>query len=112
MAALTVQDISSNAGTQIDFVAATVTVGDTIALVDDSTRLLVDNRSGAPITVTLTSYQLVQGLAVSNRVVTVAAGKLKSIPLYKALHGNPASSYVATAVCSAVTTVTVAAVKG
>lgn len=110
MAALTLQNIGAAAGTAITFAAATVTVGDTIQLVDDSAKLLVNNASAGSINVTLTSYTTVQGLAVANRVVAVPANTIKAIPLYKGLNGNPASNSVATAVCSAVTTVTLAAI--
>lgn len=108
MALLTAVNINDSAGTQVDFVAATVTTGDTVALVDDRAKLLVNNGSGAPITVTIPSYKTLYGLTVPDRVVTVAAGKLKAIPLYYALNADPANSYRAKFTCSAVTTVTVA----
>lgn len=110
MALLAVVNINDAAGTQIDFVAATVTTGDTIPITDDRTKALVNNGSGAPITVTVSSYKSQYGLVVPDRSVTVAAGKLKAIPLYYALNADSTNSYRAKLVCSSVTTVTIAAV--
>jgi hypothetical protein len=72
------------------------------------TFLVVNNASGAPITVTLTAYGTGPGgNPVSNRVVSVAAGTTDYIgPLDPAGFTNPADGLVQIAY-SAVTSVTV-----
>jgi len=111
MADITVLNINDVAGTAIPFVAATVTAGDKAILSDDRSKLLVDNRSGSSINVTLDSFKTVQGLTVPNRVTAVPANTLKAIPLYKELNANPADLNKAHFVCSAVTTVTLAVIN-
>ena len=109
MAALTVQPILA-AGTTVAFSAATVTTGDTVAL-DTQTTVLVNNGSGSSINVTFTSKRpAADGYTVADKVVAVAAGAIKGFALDPAVY-NDSTTAVATIVCSAVTTVTLAATR-
>lgn len=110
MALLTRQSASGLDGATITSVTPTVTTGDTL-VGGQSVHLLVNNGSGAPINVTLTTPETVEGsLAVADRVIAVAAGALREIPVPSRY--NDRTTGLATVVCSAVTTVTIAAVQG
>lgn len=108
MATLATQ-VVAEAGTTLSTSAATATTGDKFAA-GDGCWLHVNNGSGGSINVTITTPGTSHGLAVADRVVAVAAGAIKliAIPSY---YGDPADSNLATAVCSSVTTVTVAALR-
>jgi hypothetical protein len=96
-------------GVTLPFVAANAG-GDTLAP-DDRTALLVKNGSGSSITVTFVTPNTVSGLAIADVVLTVAAGATALSPtLTSALFGDPTSGLV-TINYSAVTTVTVQAVR-
>ena len=109
MALLAHQKISAAAGTAITFAAA-AGGGDTYKPTDDASKLLVKNDSAGSIDVTIPVPATVAGLAVSSRVVAVAAGALKAIPLLR-VYADPADDLV-DITYSAVTTVTVAIVRG
>lgn len=84
--------------------------GDTIAP-DDRTALLVKNGSGSSINVTFTTPGTVSGLAIADVVLAVAAGATALSPtLTAALFGDPTSGLVSISY-SAVTTVTVQAIR-
>jgi hypothetical protein len=107
MAALTTQNIVY-AGTAPTFAAATVTVGDTFET-GPRRFAVIKNGSGAPIAASIeVPTSLTPYTQVDNDVeYTVAAGGESWIPL----HSDYASSgNRTTIVCSAVTSVTVAAV--
>jgi len=104
--ALLTQQLIDPAGTTVTFAAAT-SGGDTFKPVSDRAKLLVKNDSGGSINVTLTTFKTVTGLTVPNRVVAVAAGVIKAIPLLKELYADPADGLIDIAY-SAVTSVTVA----
>lgn len=110
MAALTTQQIAL-AGTVITPVAATASTGDTFTA-DDHTWLMVVNGSGSSINVTITIAQ--KGPAATTigpLVVAVAATTTKHIgPFPAAFFQDPVAGNC-TVVCSAVTTVTIAAVR-
>jgi hypothetical protein len=109
MALLPRQNASGLDGIEIDFDPATVTTGDTL-VGGQSVHLLVNNGSGGSINVVLTTPETVEGtLAVADRTIAVAAGAIREIPV-PSRYNN--SSGVATVVCSAVTSVTLAAVQG
>jgi len=107
MAALTAQVVDP-AGTTVVFSAA-ASGGDTFKATSDRAKLLIKNDSGASINVTLTVVKTVVGLVVPNRVVAVAAGVIKAIPLLKELYVDPADGLIDIAY-SAVTTVTQAVI--
>lgn len=109
MATLTTQVVTELASTALSTSAATATTGDKFA-VGEGCVLYVNNGSGGSITVTITTPGTSNGLAIADRTVTVAAGAIKliAVPSY---YGDPADSNLATAVCSSVTTVTVAALR-
>lgn len=110
MALLTRQNASGLDGATITFSAATAATGDTL-VGGQGVHLLVNNGSGAGITVTLTTPETVEGtLAVADRAVTVGAGAIREIPVPSRY--NDRTTGLATAVCSAVTSVTIAAVQG
>jgi hypothetical protein len=110
MALLTRQSASDLTGATITFSAATVTTGDTL-VGGQSVHLLVNNASGSPITLTLTTPETVEGsLAVADRAITVTNGTIREIPV-PSRYNDPTTG-LATFICSAVTSVTVAAVQG
>ena len=101
----------TRAGVALSGSAATVTDGD--AFVNTGKEIVVvNNGSGAPITVTLKfgTNGKVDGQAATERTVTVAAGAVKAIGPFPTAAYNDANSRV-TVVCSAVTTVTVQALQ-
>ena len=101
----------SRAGIDIAGTAATVTDGDAFPNTGKEV-VLVNNGSGAPITVTLKFGTLgkVDGQTATERTVTVAAGVTKAIGPFTAKEYNDANNRV-TVICSAVTTVTVKAIS-
>jgi hypothetical protein len=77
------------AGTVVPLTAPTVD-GDVVDI--GAIILMVANGSGASITVTVRSTKTVQGLTVSNNIVTVAAGTTKAIPIPGGLFEQPAGA--------------------
>lgn len=71
----------------------------------------VRNGDASPMTVTLATPGTVDGLAIADRAVTVAAGGSRMIPVPVAAYGDPADSGLASITYSAVTSVTVAALR-
>ena len=108
MAALTVQTASRD-GIDVSGVTPTASTGDTFANTG-SEFLLVRNGSGAPITVTFDITATLDAQTVTDRAVTVGAGVKKLIGPFPTGWYNDGNASVK-ATCSAVTTVTVAAVK-
>lgn len=108
MALLTAQKLGVSAGVTLTFAAA-AGGGDTFKAEDDLSRLLVKNDSAGSINVTITVPATVAGLAVSSRVVAVAAGAIRAIPLLM-VYVDPADGLL-DITYSAVTTVTVAVVR-
>ena len=89
-------------------VTPTATHGNKI-LNDGKTFLLVKNGSGSPVTVTFNTPGSVDGQAIDDLVVSVAAGKLVAIGPFTSVF-NQSDGYV-WAVFSAVTDVTIAACR-
>ncbi len=109
MALLTRQDASGYAGGTVTPVAASAG-GDTL-VGGQCVELYVNNGSGSSINVTLVTPEVVEGsLAVADRVIAVAAGTLRFIPV-PSRYNDPATG-LASVTYSAVTTVTVAAKLG
>lgn len=107
MAALTVQQIGL--GTLITPVAATVTVGDTVAP-DDRTWFEVTNNSGGSINATLDVPGSTFGSSNPDFVQAIANGVTRRFgPLVPAL-ADPTTG-LCKITCSSVTSVTVAAVR-
>ena len=106
MADLTVTNIEA-AGTAVSLAAA-AGGGDSFAGTGKEV-LIVANGSGSPINVTIATHKTVNGLDVPDRVVAVAAGARKYIPVGKehvdSSDGNVDISY------SDVTTVTVGVIR-
>lgn len=115
MATLTVQPISE-AGAALSYAAA-ASGGDVFVNADDRTFLHVKNGGGSSVTVTITAQTTsatVPGLGIvtkANRTVAVPSGEDRLIgPLPHKAFNNPANSQVSVGY-SAVTSVTVAAVR-
>lgn len=106
MATLTMQ-VVGNEGRAISFSAAAG--GGDAAATGSGAVLLVNNGGASPVTVTMVTPGTVEGLAITDRAVTVAAGAIEAIPLDD-LYTNP-STGLASITYSAVTSVTVAAVR-
>lgn len=96
-----------SAGNAVPFVAASA--GGDAAQTGDTLVLLVKNGDASSHTVTLVTPGTVDGLAVADRAVVVAAGTTVAIPL-KDVYTNPATN-LASFSYDAVTSVTVAVVK-
>lgn len=110
MALLTVQNIGVSAGIVPTYAAATATTGDTLPG-GQGVFAHIKNGSTASINATITTPESIDGdLAVADRVVAVAAGADRMVPVQSRY--NDAATGVATVVCSAVTTVTIAALRG
>ncbi|MGE4164085.1 MAG: hypothetical protein AB7G23_20350 [Vicinamibacterales bacterium] len=108
MALLTRQDASGLTGAAITFTSA-AGGGDTLAG-GQGVHLHVINGDGSPINVTITTPDVVDGdLAVADRVIAVAAGAHRIIPIPRRYNNG---SGIASVAYSAVTSVTVAAVRG
>jgi hypothetical protein len=108
MALLAVQQVTL-AGLDVNPVSAT-SGGDT-APVGDRTYLHVINGSGSAVTVTLATTQTVSGLAVADVTHSVPAGKTTILPLFPATLLAD-STGICSITYSAVTSVTVAVVRG
>lgn len=109
MALLTRTDASGPSGAALTFVAA-AGGGDTM-VGGQCAKLFVNNGSGSSINVTLVTPETVEGaLAVADRVVAVAAGAIREIPVPSRY--NDPSTGLTSITYSAVTTVTVAASLG
>lgn len=116
MALLVLQKASLDGLSEAGFAAATATTGDTF-LEDgkQETVLEVNNGSGGSINVTITAVQtsaVVAGVGpvtIANKVVAVPDGARRIIGPFPKAYVN--STGHVTAICSAVTTVTVRAVK-
>lgn len=111
MATITPQS-SARVATDLVWVAATVTTGDQWVNTGNE-MLLVNNASGAPINVTIPTPILADGnLTVADKVIAVGAGKIGFLgPFPRATYSDAADSFKAKAVCSSVTSVTLAVVK-
>lgn len=96
-----------SAGNAVPFVAASA--GGDAAATGDSVVLLMKNGDASPHTVTLVTPGTVDGLALADRPVVVAAGTTAAIPL-KDIYLNSATN-LASFTYDAVTAVTVAVVK-
>jgi hypothetical protein len=108
MALLTVQTVTDVAGTTVVYTAANAS--DTVKVVDGRTKLLVRTGGTAGITVTITTYKIINGLALPNRVMSsIAANTDKSIPLINDLYANPADTLTTIAI-SPTTAVTTAVI--
>jgi hypothetical protein len=96
---------------QIDLtmVAPTAGTGDTWVNTG-AEMLVVNNASGSPINVTIPLTPTPDGLAVTSRVVAVAAGKIELIGDFPPGQYNDATGVVK-ATCSAVATVTIGVFK-
>lgn len=108
MAALTVQTCSRD-GIDVSGVTPTATTGDTMGN-NGQEFFLVRNGSGSPITVTFDIVATLDAQTVTDRAVTVNAGVMKLIGPFPPAIYNDANSAVK-AVCSSVTSVTIAAVR-
>lgn len=108
MATLTTQNISTS-GILPTYAAAS---GGGDAMVADSTSFLhIKNGAGSPITVTLVTPATVDTtLAVGDRTVTVGATSEQMIAVPDSLYRDPTTG-LAAITYSAVTTVTVAAIR-
>lgn len=110
MAALTTQTVNRTTGQTLTTAAATTGAGDTWTNTG-SEFLYINNASGGSITVTVTIPLLVDGVAISTgKQFTVGATTIKLIGPF------PTSTYTdtngnATVTYSAVTSVTVAAIR-
>lgn len=107
MAALTLQDASGPTGATITFGAA----GASDTMVGGQGRYLhYRNASGGSINVTVVTPETVDGdLAVTDRVVAVAAGTDRIIPVPRRY--NDATTGIATITTSSQTSITVASVQ-
>lgn len=92
MATLTRQSIAI-AGTAITFDDAT-TGGDKAAPAE-GVKLWIKNDGAVPVTLTLVTPGTVEGLAIADQTVTVAAGAIKAVPLLPRLYANKADSGLA-----------------
>lgn len=97
-----------NAGLAITTSTPTATDGDTCQT-GPGIFYYVNNGSGSSITVTLTTPGTVDGLAISDRSVTVAASATTLIPLTN-LYRDPTTGK-ATVTCSSTSSVKVAVIK-
>jgi hypothetical protein len=108
MALRTVQDASNLAGVQLTFTAANAS--DTLPG-GQGVKIIVNNASGAGITVTLVTPETVEGtLAVGDRAITVGAGTLWEIPV-PSRYNDPTTG-LTTVTFSATATVTYAVSRG
>lgn len=109
MALLTTQ-VPTAAGAVPTLSAATATTGDTFSL-DDRTFIQIVNGSGGSINAVFTSYRATsEGYVVTDKTVAVGAGVTKLILLDPVAYTDPTTN-LAKCVCSAVTTVTIAAIR-
>jgi hypothetical protein len=109
LALLTVANASGLDGAALTFTAATSGAGGDTLTGGQGVHLYVNNGSGASINVTIATPETVEGsLAVADRVIAVAAGQNREIPVPSRY--NDATG-LATVTYSAVTTVTVAAAR-
>jgi hypothetical protein len=96
-------------GSAVTYSAATATVGDAVTP-DDRGFVHVKNGSGASITATLVIPGSLYGVARPDVAVTVPAGSDRFIGPMNTDFADPADGQV-DVICSAVTSVTVAAVR-
>lgn len=113
MATLTVTEIT-RAGVDVVGVAPTAVTGD--EWLNTGRELIeIKNGSGAPITVTLDIKGTIDagagGLAITDRSVTIAAGVTKAMGPFPPGIYNDSATGRAKAICSAVVTVTIKALK-
>ena len=107
--ALLVHQVVSDAGAALNLVAASAG-GDTYALTDDKSFLVIRNADATSKTVTVPTPGTVDGLAIADRALSVAAGATSILPLSKTAYRDTATG-LATFTYSAVTSVTVAVVR-
>ena len=110
MATLTVQQIALS-GLEATFSSATASTGDKF-LPGDTTFIEVVNGGGSDITATITTQTTsIGGAAVADIAVTVTAGERRHIGPFPKEYFAASSDGLAVVVCSAVTSVTIAAIK-
>lgn len=109
MALLTHQVVNSAGLADVVFAAAAAT-GDTYKLDDDKSVLLVKNDDVAAKTATAVTPITIEGLAVADKALTVAAGKIGALPLKRGLYRN-SSDGLASFTYDAVTNLKVAVVR-
>lgn len=105
MATLQTQTIGD--GVEIEFAAASL--GGDKCRTGDGVRLLLKNDDAASTTVTIATPGTVDGLAIDDRVVTVAAGKIEAVSV-KDLYRDKATG-LASITYSSVTDLGVAVVR-
>jgi hypothetical protein len=106
--AITAVDIA-DAGIDVTTLPTTPTATHGNKVLNDGlTFVMVDNGSGAPITVTIDTPGTVDGLAIENREVAVGAGKRYAIRL-RPVHSQ--SDGYAWITCSSTTSVTIGAFR-
>lgn len=112
MADLTITTTTRSAvSNPVTFTAATATVGNKWVNTGRE-MIIIRNASGSPITATVVSPITRDGLAVQDRIYTVAAGATDIYgPFPKATYSDVDDSNKAKVVCSSVTSVTIAAIK-
>jgi hypothetical protein len=110
MATLTVQQIALT-GLEATYSAATATTGDKFTP-GDTTFIDVVNGGGSDITATITTPNTsIGGAAIADLAITVTAGERRHIGPFPREHFADPSDGLAKVVCSAVTSVTIAALK-
>jgi hypothetical protein len=109
MATLTVTDIS-RAGVSVAGATPTATTGDEW-LNTGREFIEIKNGSGGDITVTLDIKGTVDGLTITDRTVSVAAGATKAIGPFPVGMYNDSNTGRAKATCSAVSSITIKALK-
>jgi len=107
VATLAIQNIDQD-GLEAVYSAATASTGDKV-VPGAGSFVHVVNGSGSDITVTLVTPGKVSGLDVDDQEVTVTAGESRFIAVGN-LYRDPADG-LATVICSAVTTVTIASLR-
>lgn len=112
--ALLVKQVSKRIANDLTMSAATVTTGDTFAN-DGKVRLLVSNAGVGTTVVTITTPslptdRLIDGQAVSDRTISVGAGKHAWLGPFPKNTYNDASGLVKVT-CSVVTSVTLAVLE-
>jgi hypothetical protein len=113
--ALLTNQVTARTGLNLSPVAASGG-GDTIDNTDENVILYVNNGGGAPITVTIATPGTVDGLAITDRTVSVTNGQSRYIgPFKNKVYGQAVgglTSPVGLAITySGVSSVTVAAIK-
>jgi hypothetical protein len=98
------------AGLQLDALLAPASGGGDTCPVATGVVLVVKNVDAGAHVVTIVTPQTVDGLAVADRTVSVAAGKIELIPIDRPAYRNP-STGLAAITYDGVTSVSVAAIR-